>query len=222
MTEYNRSIRFWSVISGVSLLVMAVAAGVAYGFIFNSFYVEGNAAATTMKIQANTGLYYTGAALWCLIFITDLIVTYGFYRFLRPLNKPLAYASGILRLIYSFLLGLAIIFLLLKKPGDFVWIWSAGLLIFGFHLIATGIAVMSSTVFLKVLGVLLIVAGAGYSLISGIQTFFPQATELVQTLESVLVVPMTVGELAFGIWLLIRGGKNLSRQASDHHVQGAV
>lgn len=212
MTEYNKSIRFWSILSGISLLVMAVAAGIAYGFIFNSFYVEGDISATMLKIDANRALYFTGGALWCLVFITDLIVTYGFYRFLMPIHKSLAYVSGILRLVYSMMLGIAIIFLFLKIPDKFMVIWSAGLFIFGFHLITTGLAVMRSTVFLKVLGVLLIIAGTGYSLTHGIQTFLPHATNLVGNLETILVVPMTIGELFFGLWLLVRGGKSPYKQ----------
>lgn len=157
-----------------------------------------------------------------MILITDLIVTYGFYKFLKTMHKTLAFASGILRLVYSLILGMAIIYLLLKMPDKFMVIWSAGLFIIGFHLIVTGLAVMRSTVFLKVLGVLLIIAGTGYSLIHGIDIFFPHKTELVSILVSILAIPMTIGELSFGLWLLIRGGKPLSPQASDLHAQDAV
>lgn len=223
MTEINKkSVRLWSIISGASLLIMALAAGIAYGFIFNSIYTEGNPSLTISAIENNSELYNTGLLLWCIILITDLLVSYGFYKFLNTIRRSLALVSGFLRLAYSIVFAVAILFLFMKSPDRFMNIWSVGLFIFGFHLIVTGIVVLNSSNFLKLIGVLLIIAGTGYSLINGILIFIPQATDLADTLETILVAPMTIGELSFGIWLLVRGGKSLNPQVSDLHIQGAV
>lgn len=206
-STHSNTIRKWSIMSGVSLLVMAVAAGFAYGFVFTQFYVSNNPAQTLMNINANTPLFLSGAVVWCIILGTDLIVSYGFYTYLKPIDRTYAFSSGILRLLYSLFLAVGIVFLFAKNPDMFLKFWSMGLFIIGFHLIATGLGTFKSTKVPRLLGVLLIIAGSGYALIHGLENFLPELAPLASSLESVLAIPMTIGELSFGVWLLIKGGK---------------
>jgi hypothetical protein len=99
--------------------------------------------------------------------------------------------------------------------------WSLGLIVIGLHLTVTGLGVFQSNKTPNILGVLLIIAGIGYSLIHGLQNFLPQIQDFTDSLESILSIPMTIGELSFGIWLLVRGGKNINQQFSDVPVQDA-
>ena len=96
----DNPIRFWSLISGISLIIMALAAGYAYGFSFNQIYVANNPAQSLINIESNYSLFISGALAWCLILLADLIVSYGFYRFLRPISKMWAIISGLLRLYF--------------------------------------------------------------------------------------------------------------------------
>ncbi|HCX02879.1 MAG TPA: hypothetical protein DHM42_00210 [Clostridiales bacterium] len=219
--NYKNKIRFWSIISGISLIIMAIAAGYAYGFSFNQIYVESDSIQTMINILANSTLYYSGVIVWCLILITDLIVAYGFYRYLKPVNKTVASLSGVLRLIYSIFLAIGIVFLFGKSTEVFLKMWSLGLIVIGLHLTVTGLGVFQSNKTPNILGVLLIIAGIGYSLIHGLQNFLPQIQNFTDSLESILSIPMTIGELSFGIWLLVRGGKNINQQFSDVPVQDA-
>jgi len=213
MTKINNNpIRFWSKVSGISLIIMAIAAGYAYGVSFMQIYVSGNPAQTLTNIQNYQSLFMTGAYLWCLILVTDLIVSYGFYRYLAPFHRPWAITSGLLRLIYSLFLGVGIVFLFGKNLESFRLMWSLGLFIIGFHLIATGIGAYYSSEVPKILVLLLVIAGISYSLINGLQNFFPQAEALAKTLETILMIPMTIGEMSFGLWLLIRGGRTFTLQ----------
>ena len=223
MNYYSKNtVRLWSIISGASLLVMAVAAGIAYGSILNQLYVEGSPAATAVNIENNASLYLTGALLWCLILLTDLAVSYGFYRFLSTLKKIPAMASGLLRLVYSLILAAGIVFMFRGNIENFMHLWSAGLIIFGFHLVITGATLFYGTNLQKILGVLLIIAGTGYSLVHGIQNFLPAEELFAAKIETILMIPMTAGELLFGIWLLIFGGRRLSQRSSDRRVPDAV
>ncbi len=208
-------IRFWSKLSGLSLIIMALAAGYAYGFVFNHFYVPNNPSQTVNNILALRPLFFSGVAAWCLILISDLIVSYGFYRFLKPIRPHYAIASGLLRLIYSLFLAVAIIFLFTYSMDRFLVFWSMGLFILGFHLIITGLGSLYAPNIPKVFGFLLILAGSGYSLIHGLENFIPQAEALAASLEMVLAIPMTIGELSFGVWLLVRGGKIINLQPLD-------
>lgn len=215
MTTTKNPRRFWSMVSGIALLIMAIAAGYAYGVSFNQIYVENNPAQTMTNIESNSLLFYSGALVWCLILVTDLIVSYGFYRYLKPAHLLIARLSGLLRLIYSILLLVGILFLFGMATDMFLKMWSLGLFIIGFHLSATGIGVLYSTETPKLLSHLLLIAGIGYSLINGLLIFTPQLSNLANTLETILMVPMTVGELSFGLWLLVKGGKKVNQPLSN-------
>jgi len=220
-TTFN-PLRFWSISSGISLIIMALAAGYAYAFAFSTIYVENNTLETLRNIEMNTGLYYSGALVWCLILIMDLIVSYGFYKYLQAFNVLLARLSGLLRLIYSVFLAIGIGFLFAKHMDLFVTMWTLGLVLIGFHLMATGIGVFYSYEAPKVLAILLLIAGFSYSLINGLESFLPSAMALATSLQSILMLPMTIGELSFGIWLLIKGGRSFNQQASKTPVQDVL
>lgn len=205
-TQTN-TIRFWSLVSGISLLIMTLAAGYAFGVSFNQLYVPNDNALTLLNVEQNNTLFLTGILAWTIILITDFIVSYGFYRYLLPINKTWAVASGILRATYSVFLGIAIVFLSFKNFENFQYIWTAGLIAFGFHLAATGIGTLHSEKIPKILGILLIIAGVSYSLVSGLQILAPRLENFTTSLNSILAVPMMIGELSFGVWLLVRGGK---------------
>lgn len=205
-------LHFWIKLSGVSLLLMAIAAGYAYGFVFTQFYIPNNSSQTLINIQSNFSLYLSGIGAWCLILLTDIIVSYGFYRFLKPVHSNYAIASGLLRLLYSGLLAIAIVFLFAYNMDRFVFFWSIGLFVFGFHLIATGLGCFYLPAIPRIFGLLLIIAGSGYSLIHGLENFIPQAEAFASSLEALLIAPMTIGELSFGLWLLLRGGKKINPQ----------
>lgn len=117
-TYKNNPVRFWSIIYEVSILIMAIAAGYAYGLSFNQIHVENNNLQTLRNIQSNSTLFYSGVFVWCIILITDIIVSYEFYRYLKPTHKTIAIISGALRLIYSIFLGIGISFLY-SRPISF-------------------------------------------------------------------------------------------------------
>lgn len=210
MTTKQTSIRFWSIITGVSLLIMAIAAGYAFGFSFSEIHVEDNNLQTLDNIKSNPALFYSGAIIWLVILITDLIVTVGLYKYLSNFSKLYAIGSGLTRLVYSLILGYAILTLFNKNTQSFLSIWSFGLLIFGFHLIITGIGTLKRSEVPILLSILIIISGLSYILVNGIENFIPSAIALANSLESILTLPMALGELAFAIWLLVKGGKTYS------------
>lgn len=221
-TLKNNPVRFWSKVSGLSLIIMALAAGYAYGFSFLHLYVAGNPEQTLANIQSHHTLFLSGALVWCLILATDLIVSYGFYRYLKPIQKSWAVTSGLLRLLYSLFLAIGILFLFKKDTAIFLRMWSLGLFIIGFHLIATGIGTFYNKKTPKILGIMLIIAGASYSTIHGLQNFMPQAETLATFLESSLAIPMSIGELSFGVWLLFIGGRSITSQLSNDSSQDGL
>lgn len=202
----KKPIRTWSIISGVSLLIMAISAAFAYGFVFNSLHVEGNVAGTIENINKQELLFFLGNLSWCLILLTDLIVSYGIYLFLNQYNKSLALASGLLRLLYSIILALGIVFLFQKSTQVFLYYWSMGLIIFGIHLTITGLAAHIRRAVPKLLSVLLIIAGIGYIVVHSLQIFFPGISNFTGVLEMILILPMSIAELYLAVWFIVKGG----------------
>ena len=133
-----------------------------------------------------------------------------------------------LRITYSVILGVAIsklILITLLLSGDnsqtsgqlqvlvmlnldaFNKIWSLGLIIFGLHLLIIGYMVLKSNFIPNLIGILLLIASFSYISIHSLHLFFVQYENTTALLEKILSLPMAVGELSFGLWLLVKGGK---------------
>jgi hypothetical protein len=91
-------------------------------------------------------------------------------------------------------------------------IWSLGLIVFGIHLLIIAYLILKSDFIPRFLGVLLVIAALSYVLIHSMYLFLPQYQTTTMLIEKILSLPMTAGELGFGIWLLIRGGKKSKKE----------
>ncbi|WP_319755490.1 DUF4386 domain-containing protein [uncultured Sphaerochaeta sp.] len=204
-----KSIRSWSLISGLSIFIMALAAGIAYGMIFPTLYREADPMQTLQLIEANKGAFRVMNLLFTVILVTDLLVSYGFCVIFIPISKRLAVLTSLTRFIYSGILAVALYMLFRKNMEAFLRIWSFGLFLFGFHLMFLGSVLLHvhGRWLVKLLGVLLLIGGVGYSLIHGIETIVPQSYQTVMILEDTLSIPMAAGELLLGFWLVLTRGK---------------
>ncbi|WP_249872134.1 DUF4386 domain-containing protein [Oceanobacillus saliphilus] len=217
--------------AGIFLIIMALAAGFSYGFVHGSLVVPDDANTTLKNIMESNLLFYAGIFGWLLILITDIVVAWAFYIFLKPINKNISLLAAWFRLIYAAILGIAImnlifVVLLINRANDGTsfnteelqaWVmlfleafhitWAVGLIIFGVHLLIVGYLAFKSDTIPKFISILLLIAAVSYMIIHLCYTFLPQYDGLTSLLESVLRVPMTLGELGFGLWLLFKGGK---------------
>ncbi|MCG7345852.1 DUF4386 domain-containing protein [Sporosarcina sp. ACRSL] len=216
--------RKYAFLAGMSLLIMAIAASFSYGFVYGNLVVQGDANATFNNIQSSVFLFTTGIFGWIVILFADIVVAWALYIFLTPIHKNLSLLGAWLRLVYSAILGIAImnllVVLLLARSTDiaqpaaymmlflqaFESIWSLGLIIFGCHLMVIGYLAFKSNI-PKVISVLLVLASIGYIAIHFVTSFFSQLDTVISILNVLFTVPMVAGELGFGIWLLVRGGK---------------
>jgi hypothetical protein len=217
--------------AGISLIIMIFAAFFSYGIVHGSLLVKGDASVTYHNIMSSNMLFNAGIFGWFIILICDIVVAWSFYIFLIPLNKNLSLLGAWLRLTYASILGIAmlnlIFVLIITKSADFLSffkidqlqafvmlfleafdiIWSIGLIIFGGHLMIVGYLTFKSDTIPKVISILLLIASISYIIIHSCYTFLPQYDGITTILESILTVPMILGELGFGIWLLFKGGK---------------
>lgn len=206
-------------IAGISLIIMAVAAGFAYGYVYTEF-VDTSADILQSKLLAQKSLFKAGLAAWMLIFVTDLIVSATLYYFFRERNRFISGLTAMVRIIYTLVLGVAIFKLIGVLPllngentglaiqvhfASFEKIWSAGLIIFGFHLMGLGYLAMKSTTVPNFLAYLLYFAGVCYVLIHTAKQLELIGQQLIGSAENILALPMAAGEMALAFWLIYKG-----------------
>lgn len=224
-----------AVITGIVLLVMTACAAFAAGLANGSLIASGDADATVRNIQNATGLFRGGILGWLVILVSDIVVSWSLYSFLKQVDKSTALLGALFRIMYCVFLGIAILNLLytvallnadeaimkpdLIKAQVMLYIsaynntWSFGLILFGLHLFIVGMLALKSDFIPKLFGILLLIAAVSYILIHSLHTFFPSVNSVTAILENILSIPMALGELAFGVWLLIKGGRSVKEAA---------
>jgi hypothetical protein len=182
--------------------------------------VRGDAATTSRNIMASESLFRSGTVSHLIGQIIFIFLVLALYRLLQPVNKGQALLMVILAL-----LGIPMAFLnevnylaalrLLSGAGDgaftstqqqalamlFLDLRQAGILVtqvfWGLWLLPLGSLVFGSGFLPKLLGVLLMIGGAGYLIDAGTQLLFPGLPTIAQF--------TFIGELLFPLWLLVKG-----------------
>ena len=133
------------IITRSSILLMAVLAGFVYGYVHSLIYNPDNSNLTSQLLEENLTLYKLGITSWIAIIVLDIVVSFGLYIIFKEDKKILATVSSILRILYTVILGIAVIQLVIpiinlgEKANSIIYfesfekIWSLGLIIFGIH-----------------------------------------------------------------------------------------
>lgn len=85
-------------------------------------------------------------------------------------------------------------------------LWSLGLIVFGLHLLGLAYLSILNDRMPNFFGVLLIIAGFGYLLVHILRLVPAIPVDTVDLIESILMLPMALGEILLAIWLIIKGG----------------
>ncbi len=216
------SVRRGSVIAGASILLMSLLAGVGQLVVIEGLVTQGDAARTAEDILGSEGMFRLGVASWYLVALLDVVVAWGLFLVLSPVNKGAARLAAWLRLAYAAVLAIAVSQLAgvpdvlrsddyaatfdekqlqaqaMLKVDAFNDIWMAGLLLFGAHLVLVGYLAFKSGYVPKLLAVLIVIAGAGYAF----DTF---STVLSQGSPMIVSTVTFLGEFLLACWLVIRG-----------------
>ncbi|MFC0214993.1 DUF4386 domain-containing protein [Paenibacillus chartarius] len=223
--------------AGLALILMTLAASFSYGYVHGSLVVPGEAQATLQRLTASSMLFRAEIFGWLLILILDIVVAWAFYLFLKPIHHGLSLLAAWLRLSYASILGIAIMCLIMvslltngssaaaslfaagrQLPGlamlflkAFESVWSVGLIVFGGHLLLVGCLALRSPAIPRIIGILLLAAGAGYVAVHLGRAFAPEYAALVTMLEYGFMLPMIAGELGFALWLLFKPSLNSAK-----------
>jgi uncharacterized protein DUF4386 len=221
-------------LAGVLYLVNGVTGFFGIIYVPSKLIVSGNAAATANNILASERLFRVGIVSELICAAEFVFLLWVLYRLLSGVNKTHATLMVIFGLVFvpimfvnalneiaalTLLRGadfltifdqsqrkaMAMLFLDLHRYG-FVVGWMTGLYLFHF-----GVLVFKSGFLPRFLGVLLIAACFGYLADSLTPLLLPSYANIVGRFAS---IPLTLGEPATILWLLIRGAKDQPLQAA--------
>jgi len=211
-----------AIITGISLIIMAIAAGFSVGYAYAELYKPEQLEFLKNNILQNMGLYRGMLIGILVILILDLIISYTLYKYFENDNKKISLASGIIRVIYTIIFGIATYYLTKNLNTNeltneiansnfqqFQTVWNSGLVVFGFHILLIGFLMKLHKKIPKILWYLTLIAGISYVVVHLLKLGSTNS-EMVKNLEMILALPMAIGELGLAIWLLIKGGKEIS------------
>lgn len=215
--------------TGIGYLIIFVAGIFAQFVVRQSLIVAGDAAATADKIMESEALFRMGIASDLIMISVDIALALLFYVLLKPVSQPLALLAAFFRLAQAFVLGMNLLTLFigleLVSGADYLAAYDAeqlqglglvfleahgigyslALMFFALSLLVLGYLVYRSGYLPKILGVLLIIAAAGYLTDGFAKVLLTNYEDYKATFDMLVFTPAFIGELAFALWLLIKG-----------------
>jgi hypothetical protein len=206
-------------ITGCSLLLMAIIAGFAFGFVLPKIFNPSQLDFVQSNLVSHLQLYKWMLFAILAVLLLDILVSLTLYHYFKIGNRKIALLSSILRIVYTVVFGIATFYLtknlnpseisnelIIHNFQQFQSIWSAGLIIFGIHLFLVGILMKLHQRIPKVLWYLTLIAGVSYMVVHLLKLSLTPS-DIVGKLEMVLALPMAIGEIGLAFWLIFKGGK---------------
>ena len=212
--------------AGVLYLIITVAAIFAHMVIPEQFIVTGDAAATAANIAANEATFRLGTVgSELVILLSEIVLSVVLYVLLKPVNKTLSLVAAVSRLAMTTIHGLNLlnyyfVFQLLDggsmaaafspdQVNALVTLFldahsigfTLGIAFLVPHVLILGYLIVQSGYFPKVLGFLFIAAGIGYLFDSLGLLLVASYTTTPGPIQAVIAI----AEIAFPIWLLVKG-----------------
>jgi hypothetical protein len=215
-------------VAGFWYLLLVLAGPLRLIYIPSKLFVHGNAAATANNIAAHEWLFRFGIVSDLVCAVILIFLTLAFYRLFKGVDQNLA----VLVVIFGGVMPALIIFvgvvsdaaaLMLVRGADFLSVFdkpqrdalamlflrlrdhqnTAAEILWGVWLLPLALLVYRSRFLPRFLGVWLAIGGFAYVLLSFTGELLPQYQEKVFTYSQ----PAFFGEIAFMLWLLVKGAK---------------
>jgi hypothetical protein len=237
LTFQDPTARPYARLAGLFYLIIAFAGGFSILYVPGTLNVAGDPAATFANIAAQRGLFHAGLLGDVVILIAEIVVSVMLYFMFRQVNPTLSLAASYARLMMVAVMASMLFFHaaslaladgtvpldsfsaaqrfelagLMRHVHDAgIWIWQ---LFFTLHLILLGTLVMRSGAYPAFLGAALVVGSFGYTLDSVQMFAFPDAA-LLSTVKVAFLAIVSLAEITFALWLLIRGPRQTGLQAT--------
>jgi hypothetical protein len=217
-----QALRSASTTAGIALLLVALLGGFGYLAVVDRLVVVDDAVRTAANLAASETLFRLAIASLLVTAVLDVVVAWALFTVFEPVSSGLSTLAATFRVAYAGIFVVAIaqltgVLRLVPQAGElsaqvlsgihaFEDIYSAGLVLFGFHLMLLGLLVRRAAYAPSFLGVLLALAGLGYVVDSFGVVLFPGYALEVATFTF-------VGEVVLIFWLLLRGRRVTSTDA---------
>ncbi|MBN1249386.1 MAG: DUF4386 domain-containing protein [Anaerolineae bacterium] len=212
-------------IAGILYFVVFVAAMFGPIYVQSTLVMPDDATATAAAIGASPSLFRAGIGSYFVILLSEIPLTILLYVLMRPVNKTLSLIAAAFRIAMTIIHGMNLLnqlaALTLLSGADYLAIfepnqlralmlfflnahelgWSIGMVFLAPHVVLLGYLVYQSGYMPRILGVLLVLAGVSY-LIDGVALLLVPGYTVTPV---VLAIFITVAELVFPLWLLIKG-----------------
>lgn len=211
--------------AGIAMLLTLVFGGIGEGFLPGKIIVAGDAAATTANILAHPMLVRMMFATYLVEGFADIILCVLWYVILRPVNRNLALISAFIGIVSMITFAVAqstfwASTLIVRDPAitaaftegqrealSFMAVRASAMIatlflcFYGTASAIRGFLIMRSGYLPKVLGILLMIGGAGFILRSFAYILVPQYG------SPLMLIPMGIAGIPLTFWLLFKGVK---------------
>ena len=217
-------------IAGLLYLVIAVFGAFAIGYVPSVIIEAGDAAATANNLLSNMGLFQMGIFGDVVVLLTEVVLTIMLYVMFKPVSNTISLVAAWSRMAMVLLMAInllinimpivllsgagylnafsiaelqatALLFFEAHQMGIYVWE-----LFFGMHLVALGYMIIKSNLFPRILGWMMLIGSLGYSFQGLANVMHIENVVLGYAIIGLLTI-VTIGELAFAFWLLVKGIK---------------
>jgi hypothetical protein len=196
-----------SVIAGISYLIIFFAAIFANFFVLESLLND-----PELTIRENHMMLRFGILAFLITVVFDVVVAWTLLEIYK--EHALSVLSTLFRMMHAAIMGVAVFALvlalsatgsqeILHQADVFNIIWLIGLFFFGIHLILLGKIIGRP----KLIAVFLVIAGAMYMVDTAAHFVLPDYESYASVFLALVAIPSILGEMAFALWLLIKGGK---------------
>lgn len=218
-----------ALVAGCSYVVL-FAAGILGNFaVRERLVVTGDAAATFENFAGATTQVRLAIAAFVVAFALDVLVAWCLFHVFRAAGGALSALAAWFRIVYTVFLGVAVVFLfaVLELVGRephitaldgatresdvmlaldaFNATWVVGLTCFGVHLALLGVMCLRMPIVPRLLGPVLLAAGAAYVFDTFAYTLLADYEDHEAAFTVVVAVPAVIAEAALAVWLLRTG-----------------
>jgi hypothetical protein len=218
--------RAFARIGGVLYLIIIAAGLFAEAFVRGKLVVPADATATASNIMAHETLFRLGIAADLSTFLLAVVLTLILYVLLKPVNRNVALLMVFFNLLQDAIGGINALnpyralqvltgapYLKVFSPEQLQAMallslkahsvgFGVALIFFGFSCLALGYLIFRAGFFPRSLGVLMAIAGLCYLVNSFALILSPPVAD---ALFPWALLPAFIGELAFALWLTVKG-----------------
>ena len=224
--------------AGLLYLIIAAFGAFSIGYVPSIIIEAGDAATTATNLRTHTTLFNLGIFGDVVVLLVEVTLTVMLYIMFKPVSPTLSLIAAWSRLAMILVMAINLLinimpvvllsgstYLSAFEPAQLqaaalvsfeahsygVYIWQ---LFFGPHLLALGYMILKSDLFPKLFGWMMLIGSFGYTVQALVKIMHIESSILSLAIIGLLTI-VTIGELAFALWLLIKGINLPSKQVKS-------